>query len=165
MTGEERRKGILQFIGDSTVPVSGMTLAKKYQVSRQVVVQDIALIRAEGHEILSTNRGYVMQNPVLATRVVRVSHTDEQIEDELNTIVDLGGRVVDVFITHRVYGFMKAELNLRNRRNVRDFVEGLKSGKSSPLKNLTQSEHCHTIEADSEETLDLIEEELRNKGY
>ncbi len=91
MTGEERRLEILNSIKMAKSPVSGAALANKYHVSRQVIVQDIALLRAANYEISSTNRGYVIHMPHKVTRVFSVFHTDEQIEDELNTIVDMGG--------------------------------------------------------------------------
>lgn len=165
MTGEERRSEILNSIKMAKSPVSGAALANKYHVSRQVIVQDIALLRAANYEISSTNRGYVIHMPHKVTRVFSVFHTDEQIEDELNTIVDMGGRVLDVFVEHGVYGHLSARLSICSRRNVRDFVDGISSGESRPLKNLTSGLHCHTVEADSEEVLDIIAKELTAKGY
>ena len=92
-------------------------------------------------------------------------HTDEQVEDELYSIVDLGGRVRNVSVNHKVYGRMEAELNISSRRNVDEFVQDIRSGKSSPLKNITSGYHYHTVDADSGETLDLIEDMLRKKGF
>ena len=87
------------------------------------------------------------------------------MEDELNSIVDLGGNVVNVFIEHEVYGNISAELNVNSRRKVKEFLEKIKKGESTPLKNLTHGKHFHTVCADSEETLKLIENELIEKGY
>lgn len=189
MTGEERRNELLNTISESAAPISGAALAKKYQVSRQVIVQDMALLRAAHHEIYATPKGYVilqtkMDNATVekqelqtsqtrndekskqAQREYKVAHTDEQIEDELNTIVDLGGRVLDVSIRHEVYGTIRGDLPIRCRKHVQDFMEGIQSGKSKPLKNLTSGGiHYHMVEADSEETLELIEQELKRKGY
>ncbi|MBO5278337.1 MAG: transcription repressor NadR [Lachnospiraceae bacterium] len=165
MTGEERRNQIVETIKNSTAPVAGVRLAEKYQVSRQVIVQDIALLRAAGYDILSTNRGYYIRQEKKMTRVFKVSHTDEEMEDELNTIVDLGGKVLDVYINHKVYGKIRAELNISSRRQVQEFLETIYSGKSSPLKNITSNYHYHTIEADSEKTFELIEQSLKEKNY
>lgn len=165
MTGSERRNVIIEQIKNSKVPVSGSALAELCNVSRQVIVQDIALIRAAGYDIISTNRGYLLNVPLVVSRVFKVYHTDEQIEEELCAIVDLGGRVVNVMVNHRVYGKMEAELGIRSRRNVQTFLEEIRQGKSSPLKNITSGYHYHEIEADSEETLDEIEEMLREKGF
>lgn len=62
MAGEERRQEILKYIEESKKPVSGQKLAEIFHVSRQVIVQDIALLRAGDREILSTNRGYVYKD-------------------------------------------------------------------------------------------------------
>ena len=51
MTGSERRTAIINQIKTSSVPVPGKALAAQFEVSRQVIVQDIALIRAAGHDI------------------------------------------------------------------------------------------------------------------
>lgn len=165
MHGSERREQIIRQIQESKAPVSGTKLASLYSVSRQVIVQDIALIRAAGYEIISTNRGYILNQPKTVCRIFKVQHTDEQLEEELNTIVDLGGCVDNVMINHRVYGKMEAELALSSRRKVGAFMEDIRSGKSSPLKNITSNYHYHKVSADSEETLDLIEQELREKGF
>ena len=165
MTGSERRNAIVSHIKNRAIPVSGKTLAQENEVSRQVIVQDIALIRAAGHDIISTNRGYILNAPKSAGRVFKVNHTDDDLENELCSIVDLGGRVVNVMIYHRVYGDMEAELNINSRRKVMEFMEDIRSGKSSPLKNIISNYHYHKVEADNEETLDMIEDMLRRKGY
>lgn len=165
MNGEQRRQAILNLIKNGNGPVSGGRLAKEFAVSRQVIVQDIALLRAADYDIFSTNRGYVLNEAPGITRVFKVSHTDEQMEEELNAIVDLGGEVVDVFVYHKVYGRIQGTLSIRSRRNVKEFMEGIYSGKSSPLKNITSNYHYHTIRADSEKTLELIEEMLQKKGF
>lgn len=163
MVGETRRKEILKYISESDTPVSGTKLAELFHVSRQVIVQDIALLRAADSDILSTNRGYILQTPATVSRVFKVNHTDEQLEEELCSIVDMGGCVENVMINHRVYGHMEAELHINSRRKVMEFIGDIKSGKSSPLKNITSNYHYHKVSADSEETLDMIEEVLRQK--
>lgn len=165
MTGSQRRQEILKEIKDSQTPVSGSKLAKAYDVSRQVIVQDIALLRASGYDIISTNRGYVLEGQVCAERVFKVRHTDDQLEAELCAVVDLGGQVKNVMVNHKVYGHIEAELGITSRRKVKEFLEDIKSGKSTPLKNITSDYHYHTVTADSEETLDLIEDELRKLGF
>ena len=165
MTGTERRTKIVELIQNSEKPLSGTALAKQCDVSRQVIVQDIALIRASGYDIISTNLGYIIQEPLERERVFKVNHTDEQLEEELYSIIDLGGTVVNVMVNHRVYGHMEAELRINSRRKVEAFMEDIRSGKSSPLKNITSNYHYHKVAADSEETLDLIEEALRQKHF
>ena len=165
MAGSERRNAIIEQIKNSKTPVSGSALAAQFEVSRQVIVQDIALIRAAGYDIISTNRGYLLNTPHTVSRILKVYHTDAQIEEELYAVVDLGGCVANVVVNHKVYGKMEAELGVRSRRNVQNFMDGIRQGKSSPLKNITSGYHYHKIEADSEETLDEIEKTLREKGF
>ena len=178
MNAEKRRDNILKLLAESDSPLSGTDLAKCLAVSRQVIVQDIALLRAADYDIYSAARGYMLM-PSLSenknkevskdtdaiTRVFHVSHTDEQMEDELNTIVDMGGRVLDVYVEHAVYGAIRTALPIACRRHVQEFMSSIHSGKSTPLKNLTAGDHYHTVEADDEDTLDYIEEALKEKGY
>ena len=132
MHGSERREQIIRQIQESKAPVSGTKLASLYSVSRQVIVQDIALIRAAGYEIISTNRGYILNQPKTVCRIFKVQHTDEQLEEELNTIVDLGGCVDNVMIHHRVYGKMEAELALSSRRKVGEVASPVRLRTSHP---------------------------------
>ena len=141
MTGSDRRQEILKNIKENDRPVSGSKLAKDYDVSRQVIVQDIALLRASGYDIISTNRGYVLEGQTCAERVFKVRHN------------------------HKVYGHIEAELGITSRRKVKEFLADIESGKSTPLKNITSDYHYHTVTADSEETLGMIEEELRKLGF
>ena len=165
LKGSERREQILKILKSSTKPVAGTDLAKELDVSRQVIVQDMALIRANGLDVISTNRGYVIHDTKEVSRVFKVIHTDEQVEEELNLFVDLGGKVEDVFVYHKVYGVIKAGMNIKSRRDVRKYMEDITSGKSTNLKNLTSNYHYHTITAEDEQTLDLIQEELMKRGF
>ena len=165
MTGEERRQGLIHTIMEASQPVSGKKLAMKYEVSRQVIVQDIALLRAANYEILSTSKGYLMQKMPRVQKIITVVHGDEQIEDELNTIVDMGGFVLDVFVEHGVYGSLRAPMSIYSRKDVKKFMEKLATGESKPLNNLTSGIHSHTIQAYCEEDMEQIIEELKKKGY
>lgn len=167
MTGEERRKQIVEMIKQSKNPVSGTALAKKVGVSRQVIVQDIALLRANHVNVISTNRGYVIEEEKeeRASRVFKVHHLSEDTETELNLFVDYGGYVKDVFVYHKVYDVIRVDMNLKSRMDVRRYLEEIASGKSGLLMNITSGYHYHTILADSEEVLDLIQSELQEKGF
>jgi transcriptional regulator of NAD metabolism len=165
LSGQERREQILKILRNSGQPVAGTDLARKLEVSRQIIVQDMALIRANGVDVISTHRGYVIQDSNQASRVFKVIHTDEQVEEELNLFVDLGGKVEDVFVYHKVHGVIKVPLNIKSRRDVRKYLEGISSGKSTNLMKLTSNYHYHTIIAEDEQTLDLIQEELQQKGF
>ena len=165
MSGAERRKMILNLIRNSDWPLSGGALGKETGVSRQVVVQDIALLRTEGHAIVATARGYILDEPKDVYRIIKTCHTNEQTEDELQTIVDLGGCVVDVMVNHKVYGKMTAPLNISSRHHIAQFLEGVRTGKSSELMNVTGGYHYHTVRAETEEILDKIEKTLNSMNY
>lgn len=165
MTGAERRKALLAMMRETEKPLSGTALGKRTGVSRQVVVQDMALLRTEGYPIISTARGYLMEVSKGCTRLFKVCHTNEQVEDELTTIVDLGGTVVNVMVNHRIYGKLDAQLNIKNRRDVAKFLDDINTGKSTPLLNVTSGYHFHLVSAETEDVLDEIEEALRGKNY
>ena len=161
----ERRKAIVNLLLASKTPISGGELSEKFNVSRQIIVQDVTVLKGLGYEILSTHNGYVMQKSPLVERVFKLKHTTEQTEDELNSIVDLGGTVVDVFVWHKVYGKISATLNIFSRLHVKQFLEGVRTGKSTELMNITGGYHYHTVRADSEAVLDKIGETLQEKNY
>lgn len=166
--GDERRKKILEILMTSEEPVSGGTLAKQLGVSRQIVVQDIALIRAVNRDVLATNKGYMIHSSKLdqgSRRVICVKHDKTQIADELNTIVDFGGHVLNVVVEHDIYGQIIVDLLINNRQDVVEFVDKINSKKSQPLKELTNGIHFHTIIAPSEEVIDAIEMALDKRGY
>lgn len=165
MSGDERREEILKLLKNSKKPISGRSLAQKFDVSRQVIVQDVALLRAKMHKITSTNTGYVLTEKDAFTRVFKVSHSDEEAEDELKLIVDLGGCVEDVFVYHKAYGLLRADLSIKSRMDVEKFMSDIRSGKSSLLKNVTSGYHYHTVTASSEAILDVIQEKLSKKGF
>lgn len=165
MKALDRRKAIANRLLSANGAVSGSTLSEEFGVSRQIIVQDIAVLKGCGYDILSTHNGYVIQKSPLKERVFKLHHTTEQTEDELNTIVELGGTVVDVFVWHKVYGKVAAPLNIFSRLHVKQFIEGVRSGKSSELMNITGGYHYHTVRADSEKILDTIGKALKKKGY
>ena len=161
----ERRKAIVNLLLASKTPISGGELSKQFNVSRQIIVQDITVLKGLGYEIFSTHHGYVLQKSPLVERVFKLKHTTEQTEDELNSIVDLGGTVVDVFVWHKVYGKISATLNIFSRLHVKQFLEGVRTGKSTELMNITGGYHYHTVRAESESILDKIGEILKEKEY
>lgn len=165
MKADERRKSIANFLLSADKAVSGGELSARFGVSRQIIVQDITILKNSGYDILSTHNGYIIQRSPLKERVFKVRHTTEQTEDELNLIVDHGGTVVDVFVWHKVYGRVSAKLNIFSRLQVKQFIEGVRSGKSTELMNITGGYHYHTVRADSEEILDKIGASLEERGY
>ena len=165
MKAEERRKAIANLLQGSKEPVSGGALSEMFGVSRQIIVQDISVLKGRGFEVLSTHKGYIVQESPHKERVFKVFHTTEQTEEELNLIVDLGGTVVDVYVWHKVYGKMIAGLNIFSRMQVKQFIEGVRTGKSSELMNITGGYHYHTVRAESEQVLDKIAQLLAEKGF
>lgn len=165
MKASERRKAIANRLLSVNEALSGSVLSGEFGVSRQIIVQDISVLRGLGYDILSTHNGYIMQRSLLKERVFKLYHTTEQTEDELSLIVGLGGTVVDVFVWHKVYGRISAALNIFSPLHVKQFIEGVRSGKSSELMNITGGYHYHTVRADSENVLDLIENALADRGY
>jgi len=165
MKVEQRRKEIVNIMMSEQKAISGGLLSEKLGVSRQIIVRDISALKSEGYEILSTHNGYIMQSTPLYERVFKVFHTKEQTEDELTTIVDFGGIVADVFVWHKVYGKMTAPLNISSRHHIARFLEGIRTGQSSELMNVTGGYHYHTVRAETQEVLDKIEEALNDMNY
>lgn len=166
MNNTERRENIIRILKESQTPVSGSKLASMLSVSRQVIVTDIALLRTQ-LPILATAQGYLLYNLQKPTyrRSYATLHTVEEIHDELNSIVLLGGHILDVIVEHDVYGQIRADLNLSTTADVDRFCELLKNSSSGPLFPISAGIHMHTVEADSEETLDKIEQTLKEKGW
>lgn len=169
MTGEERRMGILGKLQETDTPLSGTALAKAFHVSRQIIVQDIALMRAENYGILSTNKGYLLRSHkaenMQPKRVFFVKHSTEQVLDEFQTIIDLGGKILDVAVEHELYGQICVDLLIETASDAADFHAKLMTCRDNPLKVLTDDCHYHTVSAPSERLLDLIEKDLKRKGY
>lgn len=165
MKGEERRKKIIDMLSESTEPIKGSALSEILGVTRQVIVQDIALLRAQDYELLSTTKGYVLVKQKKTERVFKVIHTEDQVAEEMNLIVDYGGVIEDVFVFHKIYGKVQAKLAIRSRIDVDSFVKDLSLGKSSLLMNVTSGYHYHTVSAPSVKILDLIQKDLDEKGF
>ena len=161
----ERRKAIVNLLLSTKEAISGKNLSEKFGVSRQIIVKDIAVLKGSGYDIISTHNGYIIQKSPLKERVFKLYHTTSQTEDELNSIVDSGGTVVDVFVWHKVYGKVVAQLNIFSRLHVKQFIEGVRTGKSTELMNITGGYHYHTVRADTKEQLDKIEKVLKERGY
>lgn len=169
MDGELRRNEIMKILQEEEHAISGSELAKRMGVSRQVIVQDIALLRARYQNILATNRGYLLYEekrfPTYEKRTVKVKHDSRDIREELNLIVDAGARVLDVAVEHAIYGQITAPLIINNRKDVEDFVRKTTCNQTKPLTSLTEGVHFHTIVAEQEEILTEAERKLREAGF
>ena len=164
--GATRRIELMNRLKQENRPLSGAELAKAFGVSRQVIVQDLAVIRASRPNIISTNRGYILQQQETGClREFKVRHTPEQAGQELNLIVDHGGRVKNISISHRVYGRITAEMDIRSRQDVQEFLQALAGGASTVLSTATDGYHYHLVEAATPDRLDLIGQALQDAGF
>ena len=168
MNPEERRNKIVDILDKASEPVAGSKLASLLAVSRQVIVQDISILRASGKGILATPRGYMIAEENVSTlyrKTLAVSHNMGQMEDELKIIVDAGGKVIDVIVEHPLYGELKGNLMLKSRRDVQEFVEKTNRTGSKMLSDVTNGVHLHTVEVESEEIFSYIKADLKKAGY
>lgn len=164
MNKEARLKAVYETILNSDSPISGSNLANKFHVSRQVIVQDIALLKARNIQIFATHKGYVC-SPAKVSRIFACFHNSDRIEEEMNAIVDCGGCIENVFVKHDVYGKLEATMNISSRKQVKEFMDSLSQKQSKPLTDLTSGYHCHTVSAKTKEDLDAIEQSLRKLHF
>jgi transcriptional regulator of NAD metabolism len=167
--GESRRELILEWLLETDQPITGTFLATKTNVSRQIIVRDISILKARNYPILATSQGYIfLKEQVkseLCSKVIACKHIPELTENELNIIVDYGGIVKDVVVDHPVYGDLTASLMIRNRRDVHEFITKMTSTNAVFLSQLTDGVHLHTIEARTEKQLDEICNALLAGGF
>jgi transcriptional regulator of NAD metabolism len=146
--------------------LQGKELAEHFGVSRQAIVQDVALLRSRGMPLEATPRGYFLRKEKpQRRRLFALSHSREEIAEELLAIVSRGGRVLDVLVEHPLYGEIRGNIDVGSREDVLRFVGLLKTGGAEPLLVLSGGVHLHTVEGESEEALDAIERALKEKGY
>lgn len=163
MTAVERRNAIYQVLS-ADKPVSATVLAGRFGVTRQVVVGDIALLRAEGRSVIATPRGYIIPVPDGFVRTIACVHNAQQTRDELNAMVDCGCTVIDVVVEHPVYGQLTAPLAISSRYDVEQFIEKMASASASPLSALTEGIHLHTLSCPDEEVFNHLRDKLREMG-
>lgn len=169
MVFDGRRERILKILSSATGPVKGNELADTLGVTRQVIVQDIAILRAAGEEVIATPRGYMLidqMQPKTIIRTIACRHqTRSEIEQELTAIVDLGGTIIDVIIEHPIYGEKKGVLMIASRQDVKDFMASVKNEHAQPLSTLTGGIHLHTIQVKDEESYMRIKNRLKEMGF
>ncbi|MEE0965495.1 MAG: transcription repressor NadR [Bacilli bacterium] len=160
-----RKDQIIEIIKKSDKPISASTLAKQFNVSRQIIVGDIALIRASGTNIVATPRGYLFENPTPSGEyVIAVQHNSNQLADELYTIIDLGGSIINVSVEHPIYGQLSGNLHLYNRYDVDQFIKRTNKENAKPLSCLTEGIHLHTIRCYDQDIYNRIIKALDEKG-
>ncbi|QHA92745.1 transcription repressor NadR [Bacillus sp. N1-1] len=167
--GENRRSLLLQWLKESEKPLTGSDLSKRTNVSRQVIVQDISLLKARNEPIIATSQGYIMFNTERENRkyeqVIACKHSPKDTKNELYTIVDHGGTVKDVTVEHPLYGHLTASLFVGNRLEADQFLSKLSMTNASLLSELTSGVHLHTIEANSKTQLEAVIQALKEQGF
>ena len=167
MTSEERRNNIEKILKENSGPISATTFAKKFSVSRQIIVGDVAIMRAAGIEISATPRGYIINienekdNNIYT---IACCHDEDGISNELYAVVDNGGTLLDVTVEHPVYGQIVAELRISSRHDADLFLKKIKSNKAQPLMRLTDGIHLHRIKCNNEEIFNRIRETLKREN-
>lgn len=166
MESTQRRDTIIKLLIQENKPIKGSELAKTFGVTRQVIVKDIAIIRASGLNILATPDGYIHNvdsNKVLS--IIAVNHTEDDTIEELRTVVKYGGIIEDVIIEHPLYGEIKGILKIKNLNELEKFTKSFNEKKVKPLSILTNGVHLHTISTENEEDMINIKSELKRKGF
>jgi hypothetical protein len=164
----ERRKKIIDYLIKSKNPTKGNEFSEIFNVSRQVIVQDIAVLRAQGYEITATPQGYIITGKELEgfiEEIVSKHETIEDIREELNIVVDNGGEVIDVTVDHPFYGEFNGKLMIKSRLDVKNFLFQMEESNAEPLSKMNDGIHLHKIKAPSKEILEEIKEQLKNKGF
>ncbi|ERT58149.1 MULTISPECIES: transcription repressor NadR [Megasphaera] len=166
MDGEERRQEIVRLLSSSPNALTGTALSRQCQVSRQIIVGDVAVLRAQGVPIISTPRGYQMLTSAhgRVRRVFVCCHGADKMRQELEAIVDNGGIVHNVVIEHDVYGNLEGSLHLRSRRDVNAYLQRMAEANAELLSKISGGIHTHLVEAATEGELRAIEAALRRSG-
>ena len=166
MDGMQRRAAIAQFLSQAQRPVSAAALAREFSVSRQIIVGDVALLRAGGMEIAATPRGYMIQrSPAGLVRRVAVRHDGAGMEAELTALVDQGCTVLDVIVEHPIYGQLTGPLQLASRYDVGQFIARCRQSDALPLSQLTEGIHLHTLSCPGPDAYDRACRALRELGF
>ncbi|MBN7773645.1 transcription repressor NadR [Clostridium aminobutyricum] len=169
MNALERRNLIVNELKNASSPISASSLASQLNVSRQIIVSDVALLRASGIDISATPRGYILADQEIPSDYgfigfLACKHTAQQLKEELYTIVDFGAEVLDVTIEHSLYGQLSGRLDLGSRYEVDLFLKKVQNGPDLPLSILTEGIHLHKIGCKDEKTFELIKQTLTEKG-
>ena len=167
MKADERRSNIIEMLMKEKRAIKGTTLAESFNVTRQIIVKDIAILRAKGNNIIATPDGYMINedNSNRVKSVIAVNHNDEEVIKELEIVVKYGGIIEDVIVEHPLYGEIRGILMIKNLNDLNKFKNSLNQIDAKPLSMLTNGVHLHAISADSVENMELIKEELKESGF
>ncbi|EOR26523.1 3H domain-containing protein [Clostridium sartagoforme AAU1] len=162
----ERREEIIKLLIEKNKAIKGTELASLFNVTRQIIVKDIAILRAAGKNIIATPDGYIYNKSTNKIKaIIAVNHESNKTIDELEVVVKYGGIIEDVIIDHPLYGEIRGNLMIKNLNDLNKFENEFKRKNAKPLSNLTNGVHLHTIAADSEEDIKAIKKELKEKGF
>lgn len=165
MSSIKRREEIIKMLIESNKAIKGTELASLFGVTRQIIVKDIAILRAEGNTIIATPDGYIYnKNTNKVKSIIAVNHNKNEVIDELKIVVKYGGIIEDVIIEHPLYGEIRGNLMIKNLNDLNKFEIEFENKSIKPLSDLTDGIHLHTIVADDEENIKLIKSELKEKG-
>ena len=167
MNAEQRRSEILISLKKAETAISATMLAKQFSVSRQIIVGDVAILRAGGADISATPRGYILLSALEksgVTHKIACLHNGSRMEEELNICVDHGCRVVDVIVEHPVYGELCGMLELSSRYEVKQFVNRVAEESAHALSELTDGIHLDTLECPDNEAFLRVKQTLLEAG-
>ena len=166
MIANKRREAIVELLLKEKAPIKGVDLATKFNVTRQIIVKDIAILRAKGNNILATPDGYMFNddNGSRVRSIIAVNHSKTEMIKELEIVIKYGGIIEDVIVEHPIYGEIKGLLMIKNLNDLNRFRESFELSESALLSSLTNGVHLHTVSADTKENMELIKKELKEKG-
>lgn len=165
MDAVQRRAALSDYLSQAAGPVSASVLAARFSVSRQIIVGDIALLRAGGLDIAATPRGYLLPRPTPGlTRQLACVHRPEDMGRELELMVDNGCTVLDVIVEHPVYGQLTGQLQISSRYDVEQFLARVQAHDAAPLSMLTGGIHLHTLRCPDEAAYDRACAALKAAG-
>ena len=166
MSSKKRREDIIKILIEGNRAIKGTEFASLFNVTRQIIVKDIAILRAEGNSIIATPDGYIYRrdNNKIKT-IIAVNHNSSNTIKELEIVVKYGGIIEDVIIEHPLYGEIRGNLMIKNLNDLNKFEVEFKNKGVKPLSDLTNGIHLHTIAADSQEDIDSIKRELKENGF
>lgn len=166
MKSIDRRDNMLKLLLESTEPIKGSHIAKEYSVTRQIIVKDIAILRAEGKNIIATPDGYIInKNENKVKAIIAVTHSEEEMFDEMSIVIKYGGIIEDVVVEHPLYGEIKGMLMIKNYNELNKFIQKYKEQRAKLLSVLTNGVHLHTIAAENQENIDAIILELKELNF
>lgn len=166
MTSKKRREEIIKLLINNNSAIKGTRLAELFSVTRQIIVKDIAILRAEGKNIIATPDGYILNKDINKVKtIIAVNHNSKETMEELEIVVKYGGMIEDVIIEHPLYGELRGNLMIKNLNDLYKFEKEYNNNNAKPLSNLTNGIHLHTIAADNEADIEEIKRELKERGF